>query len=260
MVHRPAQAAASWLRPAGARPEAPVRLVLFPHGGGAAAAYSHWSALLPGDIELLLVQLPGRHDRRTEQPFTQLEPLVEALREALDAEWDGRPVAFFGHSLGAMLAYRLTVALRRDGAPGPVLLGVSSWAPQSHLGGAREINALPDAELAATVADLGALPAVISANLDMLRVVLPTLRADLAVYADYIDDGAAVSCPLVAYSAKSDPLLASGSMALWATRSSTFLGVREFPGNHFYLDEHAVAVAGDLAWHLRRRLNGRGGT
>lgn len=257
MVHHLAPLAARWFRPAGPRPEAPARLFLFPHSGGAAAAYGHWSALLPADIELLLVQLPGRHDRRTEQPFTRVEPLVQALREALEAEWDGRPFAFFGHSMGGMLAYRLTVALQRDSVPSPALLGISSWAPKGYLDGARELSDLPDAELAAKVADLGALPAVISASPDMLQVVLPTLRADLAVYGDHVDDGAVVSCPVAAYGGKSDPLLVPGAMALWATRSSAFLGVHEFPGDHFYLDDHAVAVAGDLARHLQRQLAGR---
>lgn len=258
MAHHPVSVAARWFRPAGARPEAPARLFFFPHGGGAAAAYGHWSALLPADVELLLVQLPGRHDRRTEQPFTRVEPLVEALVEALEAELDGRPFAFFGHSMGGMLAYRLTVALQRNGIPGPVLLGVSSWAPEGYLDGARELSDLTDAELAAKVADLGALPAEISASPDMLQVVLPTLRADLAVYGDHVDDGAVVSCPVAAYGGKSDPLLLPGAMALWATRSPAFLGVSEFSGDHFYLDEHAVAVAGDLARHLQRQLAGRG--
>lgn len=253
MAHHPVSTAAHWLRVVGARPEAPARLFLFPHGGGAAAAYGHWSTLLPADVELLLVQLPGRHDRRTEQPFTRVEPLVEALREALEAEWDGRPFAFFGHSMGAMLAYRLTVALQRDGIAGPALLGVSSWAPAGYLDGARELSDLPDAELAAKIADLGALPPEISASPDMLQMVLPTLRADLGVYGDYVDDGAVVSCAVVAYGGKSDPLLVPGAMELWATRSSAFLGFSEFPGNHFYLEEHAVAVAGDLARHLHRQ-------
>lgn len=258
MIHHPASVAARWFHPTEVRLEAPARLFLIPHGGGAAVAYRHWSGLLPADVELLLVQLPGRHDRRAEQPFARVEPLVEALREALETELDSRPFALFGHSMGAMLAYRLTVALQRDGVASPALLGVSSWAPRGYLDGAREFSSLPDAELAAMVADLGALPTEILASPEMLQVVLPTLRADLAVYGDHVDDGAVVSCPVAAYGGRSDPLLVPGAMAQWATRSPTFLGVSEFPGNHFYLDEHAVVVAADMVRHLRRQLNGRG--
>ncbi len=254
MVQHPAPVLGRWFRPAAARPEATARLFLFPHGGGAAASYGHWSALLPADVELLLVQLPGRHDRRAEPPFTRVAPLVDALRDALEAELDGRPYAFFGHSLGGMLAYRLTVALQRDGLAGPVLLGVSSWAPQGYRDGARELARMPEAGLVDTVRQLGALPAAISAGPEMLAVVLPTLRADLSVYADYVDDGAAVSCPVAAYGGQSDPLLVPGAMAAWSTRSRAYLGASVYPGGHFYLDEHAVAVAADLDRHLRRQL------
>lgn len=243
-----------WFRPAGARPEATARLFLFPHAGGAAASYGHWSALMPADVELLLVQLPGRHDRRAEPPFTAVEPLVDALAAALDAEADGRPYAFFGHSLGAMLAYRLTAALQQDGVVGPVLLGVSSWAPEGYRAGARELSGMPDAELVETVRTLGALPAEIAASPEILTVVLPTLRADLALYADYVDDAAPVPCPVAAYGGRADQLLAPGALAAWASRSPAFLGVSEFPGGHFYLDQHAVAVVADLDRHLRRQL------
>lgn len=260
MVHHPVPVTVTgrWFRPAATRSEATVQLFVFPHGGGAAASYSHWSALLPADVELLLVQLPGRHDRRAEPPYARFEPLIEALGEALDNELDGRPYAFFGHSLGAMLAFRLTVALQRDGLPGPLLLGVSSWAPLGHREGARELSELPDADLVARVCDLGALPAEISASPEMLQIVLPTLRADLAAYADYTDDGASVSCPVAAYGGRSDPLLVPGAMAGWLTRSSAFLGLSEFPGGHFYLDEHAVAIITNLDRHLRRLLAAAG--
>jgi surfactin synthase thioesterase subunit len=259
MQQHAAPVAGRWFRPAQARPEATARLFLFPHAGGAAASYGHWSALVPADVELLLVQLPGRHDRHGEQPFTRVEPLVDALGEELDAELDGRPFAFFGHSMGGMLAYRLAVALDRDRLPGPVLLGVSSWAPAKYRDGARELAARPDSALVDAAREFGALPPAISASPDMLAVVLPMLRADLSVYADYTDDGAAVPCPVAAYGARSDPLLVPGAMAAWATRSPTFLGVSEYPGGHFYLDEHAVAVAADLDRHLRRLLAARPG-
>jgi surfactin synthase thioesterase subunit len=236
------------------RPQAPLRLFLFPHGGGAAASYARWADLVPHDVELVLIQLPGRHDRRAEQPFDALDPLVEALLDALEAEDDGRPYAFFGHSMGAMIAYRLTARLQDRAERGPILLAVSSWAPGGSRPGAADLARLPDSELAETVRGLGALPTTLLASPDMLRVLLPALRADFAVYADYCDEPAAIRCPVTAYGATDDPLLLPGAMAVWADRASTFLGAAEYPGGHFYLDTHALDVATDLSRHLRRLL------
>lgn len=246
-----------WFQAAGGGPDASVRLFLFPHGGGAAAAYGRWSTLLPRDVELLLVQLPGRHDRRAEPPFTEVGAAVAALAEEVTGELDGRPYAFFGHSMGGMLAYRLAVALAADGVPPPVLLGVSSWAPGGARAGAREIGRLDEEELITLVREMGALPPAIGADPEMLRWVLPTLRADLCLYGSYVDDGAAPPCPLAAYGAREDPLLVPGAMTVWAARCPDFLGLSEYPGDHFYLEEEGVSVAADLVRHLRRLLPGR---
>ncbi|GAB3654581.1 alpha/beta fold hydrolase [Actinocorallia lasiicapitis] len=246
-----------WFQPVGLRSDAPHRLFIFHHGGGAAASYARWAAFLPADLELVLVQLPGRHDRRAEPAFIELPPLMEALREAFNAELDGRPYAFFGHSMGGMLAYLLTAQLELDGEEPPALLGVSSWAPLRSRDGALELSRLDDTALVQTVRDLGMLPEVIAASPDMLQVVLPALRADLSVYADYRDpppDQAVVACPVAAYGALSDPLLVPDAMAAWTTRSRRFLGVSEYPGDHFYLDDHAVPVATDLTRHLHREF------
>jgi surfactin synthase thioesterase subunit len=249
----------SWFQPAGARTDAPWRLFLFPHGGGSAAPYVRWSALLPPEVELVLVQLPGRHDRAAETPFTELVPLLDELRAELGGELDGRPYAFFGHSLGAMLAYRLTLMLEDDGEQPPALLGVSSWAPLRSRDGVQELSGLDDAELVAVARELDLLPEAIAASPDMLRFVLPALRADLSVYADYGEPaGKTVSCPLVAYGANDDPLLQPNAMTAWAEgRSRHFLGVSSYPGGHFYLDEHAISVAADLTRHLHREFRAR---
>ena len=94
----------------------------------------------------------------------------------------------------------------------------------------------------------------------MRELVLPALRADFSVVNDYSDDAAPVSCPVVAYGGKSDPLLESGSMATWSGLSEKFLGLSEFPGAHFYLFEHALSVATDLGRHLRRVAGTSAGT
>jgi surfactin synthase thioesterase subunit len=82
--------------------------------------------------------------------------------------------------------------------------------------------------------------------------VIPTLRADLAVYADFVDDERQVPCPVAAYGATDDPLLEPGCMRTWASRTTRFLGLSEFRGGHFYLMDHAMAITADLVRHLRR--------
>ncbi|GGZ28454.1 thioesterase II family protein [Streptomyces poonensis] len=244
-----------WFHTTDPRPDAARRLFLFPHAGGSAASYGRWPALLPG-TDVHTVQLPGRLEGPGEEPYRRTRPLVEALREALGDELDGRPYGFFGHSLGALLAYRLTVEIERDGGPGPALLGVSGWAPTR----SRPVDALltlADAEFTDGIRRFGVLPEEAGRERELLAPILPALRADLAVVADHRDDGARVACPVAAYGGRADPTLEPGGLAEWAGRTPVFLGCSHFPGGHFYLADPAVAlaIAGDLTRHLLRRTD-----
>lgn len=70
-----------------------------------------------------------------QQPVTGMKMYVEAVVSAMDLFFD-RPFAFFGHSLGALVAYEVTLELRRRSLPVPIYLVVSAnIAPQLHFPG-----------------------------------------------------------------------------------------------------------------------------
>src|SRR5690348_12875642 len=111
------------MRPCDTAPGRPV-LVCLPYAGGSTAAFRSWETALADAIELWRVQLPGRGARIAEPPYTRLRPLVRALAQVLQSATD-RPYALFGHSMGALLAYEVALALRADGRPPPRRLIVS---------------------------------------------------------------------------------------------------------------------------------------
>ncbi|MDJ1135794.1 thioesterase II family protein [Streptomyces iconiensis] len=246
-------AAGHWFHPPEPPDDAHFRLFLFPHAGSGAIIYREWPELLPPSVAPQAVTLPGRHNRREEPPHTDWEPLLDALYDAVLAELDDRPFAFFGHCLGAQLAYRLTVRLESEEERRPALLGTSGWSPVGFFQPTEEQSRMPEPELVSWIEKLGSFPAEIYKDPEMLALVVPALRADLLVAAQYADDGARVSCPLVSYGGNADPLQeAPDAMSHWEERSPRYLGHREFSGGHFYIDRHALAVTSDLAGHLDR--------
>src|SRR6185312_12416909 len=84
-----------------------------------------WAAGLPPELELCAVQLPGREARYREPAYTRIEAAVAALLPALRPHLD-LPFAFFGHSMGAVMASELTVALAASGGPVPQHLFLSA--------------------------------------------------------------------------------------------------------------------------------------
>src|SRR2546423_498209 len=153
------------------------RLICFPHAGAGAAAYAEWAYLLPPEIELVAVQLPGRQNRIAEEPFSDAGRLITVLTHALRPVLD-RPFAFFGHSGGAALAYELAKALRRRGAVArPERLFLSA-RPAPDVTGIRQLHDLPEDEFRAEVLALGGVDPEIAADEDVMSALLPLLRAD----------------------------------------------------------------------------------
>ncbi|MFF5569108.1 thioesterase II family protein [Streptomyces sp. NPDC012623] len=245
---------AGWFTGSDADPDAPFTAFVFPHAGGSAAQYRSWSQTMPPGFDVRVLQLPGRQERFQEKALDDLDAVVEALQEPFEGELDGRPYLIFGHSFGALLAYRLAVALVRDGGTAPALLGVSGWAPGSEVAGpGREtVAGLSDAELLDRVAELGMMPHGVSLDPATLATVLPALRGDLLAVGGFRDDLAPAPCPVAAFGGADDPLLPGEGMDAWARRGTDFLGTTTFPGGHFYLFDHAAAVQHSLGRHLRR--------
>ena len=240
--------AASWFP--GAEAASGPRLFCFPYAGGGAAAFAPWRAEARGPFSVCPVLFPGRESRAAEAPFTRIAPLVEALAAAIDPYLD-RPFAFFGHSMGAAVAFELARALRRRGRPLPAMLVVSAArAPQFR----RNYTPPPDPSEPQFLEELRRLGGIPSEALDdpaVLRAILPALSADAAVYRRYVyAEDAPLPCPIRAYGGAADPNIRPEHLAAWAGQTSASFAVRAFPGGHFFLHsarpELLAALAADL--------------
>src|SRR3982750_485989 len=100
------KAASAWFSRSVPRIDASVRLFCFPYAGGGTSIFHSWPGKLPPGVEVCAIQLPGRGRRLWEKPFSQMPALVSALTQELSDFLD-RPFAFFGHSMGALIAFEL---------------------------------------------------------------------------------------------------------------------------------------------------------
>jgi len=123
-----------------------MRLYCFHHAGGGAATYRAWPELVGSDVEIAAVRLPGRENRFAEPRFRRMADVIAALHGPLSASLD-RPFAFFGHSLGALVAFETARVLHRAGGPGPVHLFAAASPAPGHGGRGDPLYALPTAAL-----------------------------------------------------------------------------------------------------------------
>ncbi|MGW8553713.1 thioesterase II family protein [Streptomyces tubercidicus] len=237
-----------WLVSGAPRPAAP-KLYCFAQGGGSAAEYLRWARDLPG-AEIHAVQLPGRGSRLNEPVFTSMDPLVEGLLANMPL--GAAPYAFFGHSLGSLIAYEVTRALREADRPLPARLVVSGY-PAPHLPRtSQELHTLPDAELIETVSRThGGIPEEVLASAELRELAAIALRADYQVLETYSwRAGEPLSLPITVFGGRADHVTAEQLQA-WQDLTTGEVTVQQFPGGHFYLREQPAPVLRSLAGALR---------
>ncbi|GAA3134875.1 alpha/beta fold hydrolase [Streptomyces rectiviolaceus] len=233
-----------------------LRVFCFPYAGGGASAYARWQRGLDAHgagVEVLPVQLPGREGRASEPRFTDLDALVDDLDAQLDDDLDA-PHAFYGHSMGALIAYALAHQRQRRGAPLPEALVLSSYrAP--HLPAPN--IAAPDAsdeELLASLADLGGIPSVLLNHPDFLSALLPVARDDLLLCTGNAAsvDTEPIQVPMYLFAGKRDRLVSVAEVVTWRRHAGRGCEVRTMPGGHFFIRAHEDTLLRELASVLRR--------
>jgi surfactin synthase thioesterase subunit len=245
--------AGRWLVRRERRPHAALRLYCFPHSGGSPGEYVRWSDDLP-EVEVWGVQTPGHGSRLGESPFRQMRPLVDALLGEASFE---APFAFFGHSLGALVAYEVARTLRARGDEQPERLFLSAY-PAPHLPRAGPVtHLLPDSELLAVLeAQAGALPEELRGDPALLRPLLAAFRADCEVFETYRPpDDTPLDLPFLVLGGVEDHEATAG-LGEWRRYTTGPFELRLFPGGHFYLREERPAVLRLVRGGLPRREAG----
>ncbi|NBM16042.1 thioesterase II family protein [Streptomyces sp. GC420] len=249
---------ATWFRRfAEPRPDAP-RLICFPHAGGAASAYAPWSRRLSGMFDVVSVQYPGRQDRRSEPPAAGILDLAARIADGL-GQGDHRPYAFFGHSMGALVAYETTRILQSRSAPAPVRLflsgrGAPGTTPDRH------DHTRGDAAILAAVRNLGGTDASVLDDPELVDMVMPALRADYGALAAYRwEAGPVLNVPVTVLVGDSDPVVPVASVAGWARQTRQDNEVLVFGGGHFYLSERVDEVCAIVADRLTTLTGGSSG-
>lgn len=227
-----------------------IRLYCFPYSGGNAAAFVPWQREIDPAIELCAIQLPGRGSRFRELPCTSFKTLIHTLGDVLRERQHQHPLpfAFFGHSLGALVAFELARYGRDRGWPMPEHLIVSGCSAPPLREKRRNLHELPDAQLIEKLRDYNGTPREILDNPEFAKLFLPVVRADFALGADYQYEAAApLEIPVTTFAGQQDIHATPHEMQEWQQHGSAAYQSHVFRGGHFFINEEKRLILDRLS-------------
>jgi surfactin synthase thioesterase subunit len=236
-----------------------IRLVCLPYAGGAASLYRPWPTRLAPGIDVCPVELPGRGVRLGEPAALDMAALCDGLIQAIEPLLDGTPLALFGHSMGARIAFEL--AYRLDGRIAR-LFAAGAPAPGIRLrygaaGDGRPTAQLTDPEFKQRLRELGGTPTEILDDGELMARVLPIVRGDFTLVERYqVDPSTRVSCPITVFAGRSDPAGAPAATAAWQLRTTASCRVVELDAGHFFLESHRDVLLREVLHDLAPLLAG----
>ena len=232
-------------------PKASLRLFCFPYAGANAMVYRSWAQKVPDNVEVVAIQLPGRGTRMHEEPLTKLPEVVELLSSALAGSLN-EPFAFFGHSMGALIAFEFARLLRREGRALPRHLFVSGRSAPQLSPDERLLYNLPTSELLQELKQLDGTPREALEHPELMDLMLPILRADFSICETYeYADFAPLECPISAFGGFQDVDVPREKLEAWRAQTSSSFTLRMLPGNHFFLHSNETTLLNLLSIQLR---------
>ena len=241
---------ALWLRRFRPAPAAARRLVCFPHAGGSASFYHPVAVAHTPATDVVVLQYPGRQDRRRESPVPSIDEYADRITEVLAAE-PAKPTVYFGHSMGAAIAFEVAHRLAGTATAPRALVVSGRRAPSTERH--EQIHRRDDAGMLAEIKQLNGTDAAALDNDELLQLVLPAIRSDYQAIETYpARPGVTVGCPITVLLGDDDPKATLAEADRWREHTTSAFRLRTFPGGHFYLTGHAPAVNRELAAELAK--------
>src|ERR1044072_2672741 len=237
-----------WILTRGVNPQARMNLVCFPYAGGGPQLFNNWQQSFP-QLQVCMVQYPGRGSRIDEPAFTNCTALVDAFMPHL-LPFVNKPFAFFGHSMGAIIAFEVARRLQQRGLKPARLFFSGRRAPQTpdH---DRKTYDLPDAEFTAELRRLNGTPTQVLEHPELMQLMLQIIRADFTLTQTYTyQPGPPLNCPFSVFGGFQDVDVTRDLLEAWCELTTCDCALKMFDGDHFFIQTNTTAVLKTIAEQL----------
>jgi surfactin synthase thioesterase subunit len=230
-----------------------IPVFCFPFAGGTEYSYQRFAKFAPPQLALKPVPLPGRGRRAPEPLRTDVHALVDDLLAQLKGELH-KPYLFYGHSMGALLGFLLAKRIVAEALPPPLHLFVTGCGGPAAENREKDFYKLPRQAFIEAVRKMGGMPPEVLADAFLMDYLEPILRADFQVTGTYrYEPSPPLPIPITAVVGLKDEVSLADAL-LWQRETTVPLRVKQFPGDHFFIFDHEIAIIKLLYKSLSQNL------
>lgn len=244
----------TWFQNGRVSEQAELKMFCFPYAGGTSLMFNKWADLLPSTVQVLPVELPGRGVRLKEPAYISLPELIDELEEVIWPLLD-KPFVFFGHSMGALIAFELARTLRHKyGRESQALFVSACRAPQTPKIEPITYN-LPHDEFINELIKMDGTSKAVIEDAELMEMIIPLLRADFQLVQTYeYLPGTPFRCPINIYGGLQDHHIPRELLLPWREQTSSRCSLRMLPGDHFFIRSSQAQLLKLLARDLQELM------
>lgn len=221
-----------------------LKLFCFPYAGGTTTIFNKWRKYLDPGIELHLVELAGRGKRIGEPLYKDWPEMIEDVFPLVKREITHSPYAFFGHSMGAQIAYELVQKIRQSRLPHPVHVFFSGrGAPHIKRQDEKKYHLMDKEEFMMELEKLGGTPRDFFEDPNFQELFLPLLTNDFRIVETNTQEYKI--CPIdvniTVFLGKNEDVNPEQSDG-WKRQTNKQCTVHYFEGGHFFLHEETTRL------------------
>ncbi|MBN1652726.1 MAG: SDR family NAD(P)-dependent oxidoreductase [Deltaproteobacteria bacterium] len=199
-----------------------LRLFCFPWAGSNAYVFQSWVSQLPFEIEVISYCLPTRSPKN-EKTYNNIKELVDDLENAI-TPLTSIPYLFYGHSMGAIVAFSLAYQLQKKGISKPKRLIISASPTPDII---RAHSPRPSLRL---------IPRHIQKEKALLSYYMSLVKTDVDLLKTCrISDEAIVDIPITTFAGTEDQEVSPSLVREWQKRTRSDYESREVSGGHFFV-------------------------
>lgn len=211
-------------------------LFCFHHAGGTASIYRDWIKW-SDEIQVMPVELPGKATRMVEKYAENMAIVAADVSKEIAKMATGKQVWLYGHSMGSVLAFSVTCNLEAQNIKVEKLIVSGRHAPKDRIDDVYQTY-MGDEVLIAEIKRVGGTPEEFLENKEILKFILPPLKADYKINESYVYGGQKVNCDILGYAGSLDVDAPLSLMEGWKDVTTGEFTLQEVQGTHFFPVEH----------------------